>query len=65
MNSSRETKALILGLKYPPESNTKGTRKYMLHNISTSECISNIDDAYPTGKPANTSNDSNTTLLAI
>ena len=41
---SRETKALKLGIKPPPETNNKGNRKSMLHDISTFEFITNIDD---------------------
>ena len=64
MKLPRETKALILHLKSPPESNTKGTRKYILHDISAFEFINNLDGTYPTMQPTNTPNDSNTTLLA-
>ena len=36
----------------------------MLHDISAFEFITNIADTYPTGKPTNTPNKNNTTLLA-
>ena len=35
MALSIETKALILGLTFPPVSSTKGNVKSMLHDIST------------------------------
>ena len=36
----------------------------MLHDISTFEFITNIDDTYPTAQPDDTPNDNNITLLA-
>ena len=53
MKLSRETKALILGLKPPlvPSNKTyhgRGTRTSMLHNISTFEFLNNIDESYST-----------------
>ena len=44
---SRETKALIIGLKFPPEPSIKSNRKIMLHDIPAFELIINIDDSYP------------------
>ena len=53
MKLSRETKALILGLKtpsVPPRRVPHGrdNMKSMLHNISAFEFLNNINDSYPT-----------------
>jgi hypothetical protein len=37
--------------------------KYMLHDISIFEFISNINDTYPIPQSTDISNDTNTTLL--
>ena len=69
MKLSRETKALILGLKtpsVPPRRvpNGRDNRKSMLHNISTFEFLNNIDDSYLTTQSTDMTSDNDTTLLA-
>ena len=63
MKISRETKALILGLKPSLEPSIKRNRRSMLHDISAFEFINNIDDTYPTTQPDDTPNENNNTLL--
>ena len=68
MELSRETKALVLGLKSPPAPNNKapssrGNMKSMLHAITVLEFINNIDESYPTTQSIDITNDNTTTLL--
>ena len=63
MKISRETKALILGLKPSLEPSIKRNRRSMLHDVSAFEFINNIDDTYPTTQPDDTPNENNNTLL--
>jgi hypothetical protein len=69
MKLSRETKALILGLKNPPVPprrvhNAPSNRKSMIHNISAFEFLNNIDDSFPIPQPTDMLTDPDATLLA-
>jgi hypothetical protein len=69
MKLSRETKALILGLKAPPVPprrmpHAPNNRKSMLHNISAFEFLNNIDDSFPPPQPTDMITNPDTTLLA-
>ena len=44
---SKKSKALVLGLKPPPNDNTIDKRKSILHIISLFEFINTIDDTLP------------------
>ena len=65
MKLSRESKALIFGLKPPPNTNNTDTRKSMFHNLSAFDFINKIDDTYPNDQRGDIPNtDGNNTLLA-
>ena len=44
---SKESKALLLGLKPPLNNNALDTKESMLHNTSAFDFINDIDDIFP------------------